>query len=521
MSPRVFFTGVIVALAAAAAGPLRAQSPRPAAPYTVITSDGRRAIVASAVGDQVMLRLDDVAAVLQLTVREDRAANVLTVGRGTALVVLSLDQPLASTGGKVISLPSQPVRDGSHWLVPPDAVGRAFSVIAASRVEVRKASRLILVGDVRVPRVTVRQELSGPASRLAIDIIPRAAYTVVQEPRQLLVRVEADGLDVGSVTAGGGMVEGVTIVEPATIAIALDKSFAAYRSTTVPLDAASSRLIIDLLAAGASSPQAPSGLARAQAQPQTANPLAAPASEPPPALAPAAAPGIRTLVIDPGHGGDELGTQGSSGLLEKDVVLDVARRLKSVVEGRLGIRVILTRDEDRLVPHDERASIANNNKADLFISLHANASPNKSVKGAEVFYLSLDGLSDEAKRLAANPDTRSVPVLGGGSRDIDLILWDMAQARHLAESSAFAVTVEEELRRLVEMSPNPVQQAPFRVLVAANMPAVLVEMAFLSNPEEERLLATDEFKNRIVQALYDAILHYRSRVEAQAAGRRP
>ena len=425
MSPRLFVTGVIVALAAAV--PLGAQTPRPAAPYTVITADGRRAIAAAAVGDQDMLRLDDIAAVLQLAVREDRAANVLTVGRGTAVVVLSLDQPLASMGGKVISLPFQPVRDGSHWLVPPDAVSRAFGAVAGVRVEVRKASRLILVGDVA-------------------DAVPP-----LQQPPQ----------------------------------------------------------------------QPPPGLSRAQAQPQTANPLAAPAPEPPPVLPPAASPGIRTIVIDPGHGGDELGTQGPSGLLEKDVVLDVARRLKSVVEGRLGIRVLLTRDEDRLVPHDERASIANNNKADLFISLHANSSPNKTVKGAEVFYLSLDGLSDEAKRLAGNPETRPVPVLGGGSRDIDLILWDMAQARHLAESSAFAVTVEEELRRRVEMSPNPVQQAPFRVLVAANMPAVLVELAFLSNPEEERLLATDEFKNKIVQALYDAILRYRSRVEAQAAGRRP
>ncbi len=114
-----------------------------------------------------------------------------------------------------------------------------------------------------------------------------------------------------------------------------------------------------------------------------------------------------------------------------------------------------------------------------------------------------------------------MPVLGGGSRDIDLILWDMAQARHLNESAAFAVLVEEELRRRVEMSPNPVQQAPFRVLVAANMPAVLVEMGFLSNPDQETELTSDEFKNRVVQSLYDAIVRYRGRVEAQASGRLP
>jgi N-acetylmuramoyl-L-alanine amidase len=208
-------------------------------------------------------------------------------------------------------------------------------------------------------------------------------------------------------------------------------------------------------------------------------------------------------------------------VLEKDLVLDVARRLRGVLDSRLGLRVILTRDDDRVVPHDERASIANNNKADLFISLHANASPNKSAKGAEVFYLSLDGLNDEARKMAESPEAKPVPVLGGGSRDIDLILWDMAQARHLSESAAFAGLVEEELRRRVEMSPNPIQQAPFRVLVAANMPAVLVEMAFLSNPEQEGELTSDEFKNRVVQALYDAIVRYRGRIDAQAAGRLP
>jgi N-acetylmuramoyl-L-alanine amidase len=230
---------------------------------------------------------------------------------------------------------------------------------------------------------------------------------------------------------------------------------------------------------------------------------------------------VRTIVVDPGHGGEEQGTKGAGGVLEKDLVLDIARRLRSVLDSRLGVRVLLTRDDDRVVPHDERASIANNNKADLFISLHANSSPNKSAKGAEVFYLSLDGLGAEARKMADSPESKPVPVLGGGSRDIDLILWDMAQARHLSESAAFAMLVEEELRRRVDMSPNPIQQAPFRVLVAANMPAVLVEMGFLSNPEQEGQLTSDDFKNRVVQSLFDAIVRYRGRVEAQAPSRRP
>jgi N-acetylmuramoyl-L-alanine amidase len=362
---------------------------------------------------------------------------------------------------------------------------------------------------------------------VAIEVAPRAAYTIVQEPKRLLVRFDADALDIGSISAGGGLVESVTAADSLTLAIALAKDFGTFRAATVPVDSSSARLVIDLAAAGASPL---SGLTR----PQAAAPVTPPAQVAPPqptaaaklpevpaALPSSQLPGVRTIVIDPGHGGDEQGTRGAGSVLEKDLVLDVARRLRSVLDSRLGVRVLLTRDDDRVVPHDERASIANNNKADLFISLHANSSPNRSARGAEVFYLSLDGLGADARKMAESPDPKPVPVLGGGSRDIDLILWDMAQARHLSESAAFAMFVEEELRRRVEMSPNPVQQAPFRVLVAANMPAVLVEMGFLSNPEQEAQLVSDDFKNRVVQALVDAIVRYRGRVEAQVAGRLP
>jgi len=504
--------------AALCAALLDAQSLRAIAPYSVVSAEGRRTVAAAMVGDQEMLRLDELAALLQLTVREDRAAKALTVSRGTTVVVLSLDQGLASMGGKIFSLSAPPARDGSRWLVPPDAVSRALAPIAGVRTDVRKASRLIVLGDLRLPRITVQQDPGGPPTRIAIEMAPRTAHTIVQEPKRLLVRFDADGLDLGPITAGGGLVESVSAADPLTIAIALGKDFGTFRAATVPIDAASSRLVIELTAAGA---PAPSGLARAQAQPSTAPPAPAAMPDAPAALPAAQPPGVRTIVIDPGHGGDEQGTRGAGGVLEKDVVLDVARRLRSVLDTRLGVRVLLTRDDDRVVPHDERASIANNNKADLFISLHANSSPSKSAKGAEVFYLSLDGLGSEARRMVESPEARPVPVLGGGTRDIDLILWDMAQARHLNESAAFAVLVEEELRRRVEMSPNPIQQAPFRVLVAANMPAVLVEMGFLSNPEQEGQLTSDDFKNRVVQSLVDAVVRYRGRLEAQATSRLP
>jgi len=520
--PRFLSVVAPIGLAALIVAGLDAQTPRAAAPYAILSAEGRGQIAAAVVADQEMLRLDDLAQVLKLTVREDRGAKALTVSKGTATVILSLDQGLASMGGKILSLSAAPVRDGARWLVPPDAVGRVLAPVAGIRADVRRGSRLIVLGDLRVPRVTVQQEPGGPPQRIAIEMVPRTAYSIVQEPRRLLVKFDADALDLGAITAGGGLVESVAAVDPLTLAISLGRDFGTFRASTVPVDAASSRLLIELTAAGAAPPP-PSGLGRAQAAPAPAAPPSPAPIRPDAAPALPAAPlaGVRTIVIDPGHGGDEQGTRGASGVLEKDLVLDIARRLRSVLDARLGVRVLLTRDDDRIVPHDERASIANNNKADLFISLHANSSPSRSAKGAEVFYLSLDGLGSEARRMAESSDARPVPVLGGGSRDIDLILWDMAQARHLTESAAFAALVEEELRRRVDMSPNPVQQAPFRVLVAANMPAVLVEMGFLSHPEQESEMTSDDFKNRVVQALVDAIVRYRARVEAQAPVRRP
>ena len=170
--------------------------------------------------------------------------------------------------------------------------------------------------------------------------------------------------------------------------------------------------------------------------------------------------------------------------------------------------MILTREGDTTVGLDERAALANNNKADLFISLHVNASVRQTATGAEVFYLNLDEYGDAAQRVA-HGESESLPVFGGGTRDIELILWEMAQARYIQESAALAQAVESSLRQHVPMSPRAIQQAPFRVLVGANMPAVLVEMGFITNAEQEKQLQSDEFQNLLVQGLVDAVSRFR------------
>jgi len=249
---------------------------------------------------------------------------------------------------------------------------------------------------------------------------------------------------------------------------------------------------------------------------QAAGTTTAPAP-PPPATPPEAPPlvtprpTLQTIAIDPGHGGEDTGAKGGDAV-EKVITLEVARRVKTLIETRLGIRVLLTREDDRASPLDQRASLANNNKADLFISLHANASFVSSVSGAEVFYLAADEEMEAARR-AAQADSVTLPVLGGGTRAIDVVRWDMAQARHLDSSAAVATLLEAELRTRVPMGPRPVQRAPLRVLVGVNMPAVLVEMGYLTSTDQAKRVPSPEFQTAVTQAIYETILRFRAYLE--------
>jgi N-acetylmuramoyl-L-alanine amidase len=133
-----------------------------------------------------------------------------------------------------------------------------------------------------------------------------------------------------------------------------------------------------------------------------------------------------------------------------------------------------------------------------------------------VYHLSLDEYGEQAKRMALEPG-EVLPVFGGGTRSIDVVQWDMAQARHIDRAATLAQIIDEELRERITMSPRPVQRAPLRVLVGANMPAALVEMGFISDSAQERQLASDDFQNRIVQGLYAAIVRFRDAPTAPPA----
>ncbi len=227
----------------------------------------------------------------------------------------------------------------------------------------------------------------------------------------------------------------------------------------------------------------------------------------------------KIVVIDPGHGGSEKGAEGPTGLLEKEVTLDLARRLRRELQDDKGIAVVLTRDEDRRVDLDERTAISNHNQAELFVSIHLNGSPRQSAAGAETYFLSADATDDEARTAAAlenrsyQPTDNDNAVEKDDKTGLELVLWDLAQNQYLAESSLLAESVQRHLNELTGTRDRGVKQAPFRVLMGATSPAILVEVGFISNPEEELRFKGLSYRNQVVEALAEAVRDYLETIE--------
>lgn len=220
---------------------------------------------------------------------------------------------------------------------------------------------------------------------------------------------------------------------------------------------------------------------------------------------------IRTVVIDPGHGGSDPGVAGVGGLLEKDINLEVGLRLAEYLRQQ-GLQVVLTRQDDRHLGLAERAEIANTAGGDLFISLHCNAWYNGAARGLETYFLS-PAKSDWSQSVEAleNRDHTAAD-------DVEFIVWDLVQNRYISASSDLAEVIQAEVSHALGLPDRGVRQAGFRVLVGAWMPAVLIEMGFLTHPDEARQLRNDRYQRALARAVGDAILTYRAQVERRVAG---
>jgi N-acetylmuramoyl-L-alanine amidase len=474
----------------------------PADPIVVLTERERREVTPVVRGGAELIPLGPLLPSLGVSSTADSRGGTLTLTYSGREVVLYDRKSLASVGGDLRLLSSPIQADEGRWLVPLDSLPRLLGPLLGRRVEWRAASRLLLVGDVPAPRIVVRSYPSGDAVRIVLEASEPVPFRVGQEERRVTVAIPRDFVDVSPLPERltGGIVESVQFLggRENVFAITLGRRFHQLKSAEEA--GPPSRLVLEFQAQASSAAAAP-----------------VPAPTPPPRPAPVDTLNLRTVVIDPGHGGQEVGAKGPSGTLEKDVTLALARKLRTGLANSLGLQVFLTRDRDVEIALDERTSFANNYKADLFISIHANASRSQGAKGSEVYFLSYQSTDEDSRRLALLEGSALPPGGSPGGSDLALILWDMAQAEHLEESSALATRIQEELAQVTGSGQRGIKQAPFRVLVGAAMPAVLVEVAFISNAEEEKQLVSDTYQSKVVSALVKGVARYQQQREQRAA----
>jgi len=228
---------------------------------------------------------------------------------------------------------------------------------------------------------------------------------------------------------------------------------------------------------------------------------------------------VGRIVIDPGHGGHDTGTIGPTGFMEKDLALDVARRLGKLLQEQHGAEVIYTREDDTFVPLENRIALANEKQADLFVSIHANSSRNRRVRGVETFYLNVTN-DPEALELAARENALAQTSV----HELQDIVRKITRNEKLAESRELAREIQRNLHAgLKKLSPETsnrgVKQAPFVVLIGANMPSVLAELAFLSNRDEEEVLKSPQGRQAVAEALLAGMTEYLKSLNSVAFAR--
>jgi N-acetylmuramoyl-L-alanine amidase len=233
--------------------------------------------------------------------------------------------------------------------------------------------------------------------------------------------------------------------------------------------------------------------------------------------------GIQKVVVDPGHGGKDPGAVGPNGTDEKDLNLDIAQKLKTILEDNYGLIVVMTRNDDTFIPLSDRTALANKEAADLFISIHCNSAPRKkrllkTMRGFETYFLSV-ARTDDARATAAMENSAvqfEQPDRKVGDQDeVQFILWDMIQNEYLIESSDLAELIQESLGGKVGIPSRGISQAGFYVLNGAYMPAVLIESAFVSYKDEEKLLKTDAFREKIALGIAGGIAAFARKYKRQ------
>jgi N-acetylmuramoyl-L-alanine amidase len=443
------------------------------------------------------------------------ATDAAESGAGEApVVVRAVDYRSADDYTRITVDLEQDVQFKSQRIAHPE---RIFFDLKNARLARELTGTTVDVNDGRVRKIRVAQYKPGLA-RIVIETDGRTGYnaSLALNPPRLVIDVHGDGVreeskctDDDDCAADDTRPQAVSVSEKAakpSLTPGLKKVIVEADPDDPPSD--------DSQDTPTAKPSAKSrnlkSAARSKTQEVRAVPLreAQPASDGGRSLTRTLGLKIGKIVIDPGHGGHDAGTVGPNGLLEKDLVLDVSKRLAKLLSTRMGVEVVLTRRDDTFIPLETRTAIANQEQADLFVSVHANSSQDPDASGVETYYLNFTS-SPEALEVAARENAASDTSI----HELQDLVKKIALKDKIEESREFAADVQQSLysglaRKDPDERDRGVKKAPFVVLIGANMPSILAEISFLSNPGEERRLRTPEYRQRIAQSLFRGIERY-------------
>ncbi len=415
----------------------------------------------------------------------------------------------------------QDVQFESQRIDRPD---RIFFDLKNARLASSLIGKSFDVDDGLVKRVRVAQYKPGRA-RIVIETADRASYnaSLVLNPPRLVIDIHSD--DIRNNGPASQQASLAQAVQPPTPERAVRVVSAAAGSSVAPGSGSVKKVVVeaddddDSIGDTASSapPKTSAKPLKAAITPRTTKGKttsaktmreAQPTSDGDRSLIRTLGLRIGKIVIDPGHGGHDTGTIGPKGLLEKDLVLDVSKRLGKLLQSRLGAEVVFTRRDDTFIPLETRTSIANQEQADLFVSVHANSSHDADARGVETYYLNFTS-SPEALEVAARENAASDKSI----HELQDLVKKIALKEKIEESREFASDIQQSLHSgLAAKAPGirdrGVKKAPFVVLIGANMPSILAEISFISNPGDEKRLKTPEYRQRIAESLYRGISRY-------------
>jgi N-acetylmuramoyl-L-alanine amidase len=438
----------------------------------------------------VYLPLEEIIQHMGVPYTDAIALETLTMRSGNNKLVVTKNSALISYNDQILLLPNPILRDDNRWLVPVEFLSTGLTKLTGTEFRYRPGTSRVFAGNTDAPELEMNAQTLGPITRITIRCaVPITVEARREDPTKAVLTIDRAPVD--------PVHERFEHKDRLLHSVAFDDSDA---NSKIVLDI--TREVTDLRVTPADNNRIFFIDLSRTAEPITGAPPAN--AEPSAVPKPDVVPGdrkVRVVVIDPGHGGMDTGAKTSS-VTEKDLTLALARKLRSALQSRLGTTVLLTRDSDASMDNEARSAVANNNQANLFISLHVGYSPNKADTGSSVFIMKED-FGDSFTPAPASRDQLFLP-------------WYLGYRIHRPASAAAGAILEAELNKSVPGSKFTVRTAPLAVLSSATMPSLLLEIGNLNNPASAQALVDNGFQGRLLNSIVDAVQKFSQSPQASA-----